>query len=225
MCVGYRRKSLVSLISVSSLTPSLRVGRGNSAAASLDEVVKASQEGGIPAEGYTPDANVVTEKELLLLEARAVENAIGGTGMNDTETKSPKTEATEAKPRPKKSVSFSTVSVQLYPLTLGDNPSCSSGPPVQLSWHPILPSPLPIPIDAYEVTFRSSEKGMGRQSKKKLSISAKRRMDILLTPAFDVTYNSTSRMVAEMMQECEQIRKSRAKNARQTTMERVGCAV
>jgi|EP00521_Asterionellopsis_glacialis_P009696 hypothetical protein len=38
------------------------------------------------------------------------------------------------KTKPKQSVSFDRITVREYSMTLGDNPSCSYGPPVQLDW-------------------------------------------------------------------------------------------
>ena len=47
----------------------------------------------------------------------------------------------------KKSVSFSVVEIRRYPITLGDNPSCSNGPPVQIDWaYTELP---PVPLNTY----------------------------------------------------------------------------
>lgn len=42
--------------------------------------------------------------------------------------------STETTPSVKMSVAFSTVEVREYPRTLGDNPSCTCGPPISLDW-------------------------------------------------------------------------------------------
>lgn len=48
----------------------------------------------------------------------------------------------------KRNVSFHTMEIREYGVVLGDNPSCSSGPPVQLAWNPLDSTELR--IDDYE---------------------------------------------------------------------------
>lgn len=45
-----------------------------------------------------------------------------------------KTEKAKEQTKMKRNISFSTLEVRQYDLTLGDNPGCSEGPPVSLDW-------------------------------------------------------------------------------------------
>jgi hypothetical protein len=56
--------------------------------------------------------------------------------------------AVAATPPPQKSVRFSTLEIRTYPITLGDNPSVSSGPPITLDWNPT--STQSFTVAAYE---------------------------------------------------------------------------
>eukprot|EP00978_Attheya_sp_CCMP212_P014432 scaffold36763_cov44-Attheya_sp.AAC.1 len=54
-------------------------------------------------------------------------------------------------------VSFSHVELRDYEIKLGNNPSCTSGPPVELGWcYTIMASPMN--IDAYEETRRGQRR-------------------------------------------------------------------
>ena len=56
--------------------------------------------------------------------------------------------SSEVKKSPKKAVQFSTLEIRTYPLTLGDNPSVSSGPPLTLDWSHEMTHTFS--VDAYE---------------------------------------------------------------------------
>ena len=76
----------------------------------------------------------------------------------------------------KREVSFSTVVVREYDMTLGDNPSCSYGPPVQLSWE--FDEIVNLKLDEYE---RSRSK---RRSMRQMVLSYYRRCDILQSAGY-----------------------------------------
>lgn len=48
------------------------------------------------------------------------------------------------------SVSFDRVQIREYEITLGDNPSCSSGPPISLGWHYYENEQREVPVESYE---------------------------------------------------------------------------
>lgn len=87
----------------------------------------------------------------------------------------------------KGSVSFHSVSIQLYPIILGFNPAVSKGPPITMDWHPF--AECCVPVDTYEAK-RSGDGSEGasegestssstRRRKKDLKISSEERFDIL----------------------------------------------
>jgi len=56
----------------------------------------------------------------------------------------------------KRNVRFSDVSVRFYACQLGDNPTCSVGPPISLSWTYV--SDISISVDEFEKTKRHTRK-------------------------------------------------------------------
>eukprot|EP00816_Leptocylindrus_hargravesii_P008252 CAMPEP_0196808288 /NCGR_PEP_ID=MMETSP1362-20130617/8279_1 /TAXON_ID=163516 /ORGANISM="Leptocylindrus danicus, Strain CCMP1856" /LENGTH=645 /DNA_ID=CAMNT_0042182573 /DNA_START=74 /DNA_END=2011 /DNA_ORIENTATION=+ len=57
----------------------------------------------------------------------------------------------------KRNVSFSSTSIREYPVTLGDHPSCSHGPPLSLGWE-YFEDEHTLPLDQYEKTRQGSRK-------------------------------------------------------------------
>lgn len=53
-------------------------------------------------------------------------------------------------PPEKKRVSFAHIEIRRYPITLGEHPECSCGPPITLDWdYQVL---APVEVDRYETT-------------------------------------------------------------------------
>uniref|UniRef100_A0A7S3L534 Uncharacterized protein n=1 Tax=Amphora coffeiformis TaxID=265554 RepID=A0A7S3L534_9STRA len=52
---------------------------------------------------------------------------------------------------PRRGIQLKDIEIREYERTLGDNPSCSSGPPVAISWE-YYPEPLKLSIEEYEDT-------------------------------------------------------------------------
>ena len=73
-----------------------------------------------------------------------------------------------------KGVSFSSVHIHEHPIVLGDNPSCSSGPPVSLGWE--AETSLKCSIDEYEAARRPER----RRSIDEMRIPPKVRTEWLL---------------------------------------------
>lgn len=71
-------------------------------------------------------------------------------------------------PTMRKSVQFSSTEVRIYPQVLGDNPCCSNGLPLALSWE--YTSEYTVPIDEY---------GYERHERRVLRLDACRRKEIL----------------------------------------------
>ena len=66
---------------------------------------------------------------------RSLKSAMARTCAGTTTTTTAAT-ATSTSPKPaKKTVQFSDLEIRTYPVTLGDNPSVSSGPPLTLDWN------------------------------------------------------------------------------------------
>ena len=118
-------------------------------------------------------------------------------------------EPTASRKKKKKSVSFSVVEIRRYPVTLGDNPSCNNGPPIQIDWEYIeLPS---IPLNASELFHRERSRGGSPVS----TISAKERLDILRV---DAGFSSMKIILA--VSEVERIRRNRRESMNITAAER-----
>ena len=81
----------------------------------------------------------------------------------------------------KLSVSFGDISIQEYPVELGDHPCCSSGSPIQIGWTPLTSSTLP--LETYEL-LRSQER---RTSLQKTSvIPVQKRVEMLLEAGYSI---------------------------------------
>lgn len=79
-----------------------------------------------------------------------------------------------------KNVSFSEITIQEYPIELGDHPSCSSGAPIQIGWEP--QAVFKRNLDLYEY-MREGERRHGR---KQLSIPVKRRSKLLIESGYSL---------------------------------------
>ena len=81
----------------------------------------------------------------------------------------------------KKSVSFGHVSIQEYPMDLGDHPCCSAGVPVQIGWTPI--TSCTCSVDKYEHVRIDGRCTIVR---KNLRIPLKKRVEILLHVGYSI---------------------------------------
>jgi hypothetical protein len=87
-------------------------------------------------------------------------------------------------------VRFSTATIWLHPMILGDSPSTSSGPPITLAWRPLSSKPTEMDINAFEISrvVRQSPCGAAtpvpRRALKQLAIPRQRRVEILLSAGF-----------------------------------------
>jgi hypothetical protein len=68
---------------------------------------------------------------------------------NNGSTNQEQTEDSEAKPRMKRNISFSNLEIRVYDVTVGDNPSCSTGVPLSLDWK--YQSEEVVALEEYEV--------------------------------------------------------------------------
>jgi len=127
-----------------------------------------------------------------LSDGAAIEDDLGSSCSNDSLEKcgslskldklSPTdmTLAHNRKSRQKCHVSFSQVEIRKYGLTLGDNPCCSYGPPVSLSW--VCYSEDKIDLDSYELNRGP------RRTLRELFMNYYERKNIL---RFDAGYSET----------------------------------
>ena len=99
----------------------------------------------------------------------------------------------------KPSVSFSNLEIREYDVTLGDNPSCSFGPPVSLGWD--FRDAQVVPLEKYE---RAREKKCPRRNPRQLVLSYNVRKYLLLKTA-----GYTKAELREAMKEVERIKNQR----------------
>lgn len=96
-----------------------------------------------------------------------------------------------------KQVSFSTCTIQEYPVILGDNPACASGVPITLGWVPVQSSTTDIELHDF---MRAKQRRHGKE---------------LIIPVHDRTQmvmdaGSSMDEVADVVLQVDQIRKDRA---------------
>mmetsp|Transcript_12382 Transcript_12382/g.34103 ORF Transcript_12382/g.34103 Transcript_12382/m.34103 type:complete len:153 (-) Transcript_12382:746-1204(-) len=87
-----------------------------------------------------------------------------------------------------KELRFADVTVQTYPIVLGDNPACSVGAPVQLSWDPV--STEVIDLEFYEFCRarerRSTCRALPAEKRGKLLLKAGYSMEEIASAALQV---------------------------------------
>uniref|UniRef100_A0A7S1ZWS6 Uncharacterized protein n=1 Tax=Trieres chinensis TaxID=1514140 RepID=A0A7S1ZWS6_TRICV len=105
----------------------------------------------------------------------------------------------------KKTVSFSDVNIRHYPMTLGDNPSCRSGPPVQIGW--TYTEAPPVCMESFE---------QYRNNRKDMTLSVESRWEILESGA-----GCSTKQVLNAQMEIAKIRKKREQSLKATPAERV----
>mmetsp|Transcript_41121 Transcript_41121/g.99090 ORF Transcript_41121/g.99090 Transcript_41121/m.99090 type:complete len:288 (+) Transcript_41121:111-974(+) len=105
-----------------------------------------------------------------------------------------------------KGITFGNIGIREYGRTLGDNPSCSSGPPVSISWEY---KPLrEVPVETYE------ESRPSRRSQMEMVLPRKLRSEMLKKD-----WAITQRQIAEAVR-----RNVKIKNQRRTTVNNLGKA-
>lgn len=75
--------------------------------------------------------------------------------------------------RPRYSVAFDNIIIREYERTVGDNPSCSRGPPISIGWSYVIAHEYP--IDDYELLIKAP-----KRSKKEFHLSADIRTHLLM---------------------------------------------
>lgn len=100
------------------------------------------------------------------------------------------------------------IMIQEYCIVLGDNPGCTSGPPIQLGWE--IESSTVRNFQFYEF-FRSPDRTHGRQ----LRISSQERLDMLISAGF------TEDECHEATQQVKQDRKLRVESLKHEGWDRI----
>ena len=100
-------------------------------------------------------------------------------------------------------VSFDTVEIRGYYITLGDNPSCSRGPPISLDWK--YEQELVMKVEEYEQHHTATSR---RRSKEQMIVPAVVREEMIRTNT-----DYTRSEIQDTVQEIQKIQKSRQKNA------------
>lgn len=92
-----------------------------------------------------------------------------------------------------RNVSFSSIEIKEFKMTLGDHPSATSGPPVRLDWNSKPTIERTISLDEYE------SKRLPRRSRKQLKLSYKDRNDYILLKEQGFTQNEINLAWAEAL--------------------------
>jgi hypothetical protein len=98
----------------------------------------------------------------------------------------------------KREISFGNLEIRQYDVALSDHPSCSYGPPVQLSWEYQRENVVVLPVDSYELT-RSP-----RRDKGDLVLSYNDRRHMLLKQA-----GYSKKEVKQAMKEVDRVKRER----------------
>uniref|UniRef100_A0A7S4K302 Uncharacterized protein n=1 Tax=Odontella aurita TaxID=265563 RepID=A0A7S4K302_9STRA len=116
------------------------------------------------------------------------------------------------RPRSSKAVTFTTIEVRRYRQCLGDNPACSDGPPISLSW---IHSPLHrrYPVDDYEAARRGVRRNVAE-----LRMSELQRVELLV----DAGYTFQELLEADVRKTKDQLLRERTLgNLRYTCVEEI----
>ena len=106
----------------------------------------------------------------------------------------------------KKSVSFSTISLQYYPIILGDNPACSQGPPITIDWDHFAKQ-------TFDVDYYESEKECSRDTSQ-MRIPGTFRARLL-----KITNGTTNKEIQPVLNEVRRIQLRRLSNSRTGVIE------
>lgn len=99
-----------------------------------------------------------------------------------------------------KEVCFASVQVREYPVVLGDNPSCTSGPPITLAWDHDADAIISCTIDEWE-----NERRDYRRSRQEIHVPASVRREWLLDAGYSASQLQES---VETLQKERQLRRS-----------------
>ena len=109
--------------------------------------------------------------------------------------------STQKPSRKKKSVSFSTTSLQYYPIILGDNPACSQGPPITIDWDHFAKQ-------TFDVDYYEREREVSRDTSQ-MRIPGTFRARLL-----KITNGTTNKEIQPVINEVRRIQLRRISNAR-----------
>ena len=100
----------------------------------------------------------------------------------------------------RKSVRFEKVEIREYNIVLGDNPSCSNGPPVSLGWYYDKDQQQQMPLDTYE-----QKRDGYRRASHEMKVPGYMRHDILRE------WDVPNREIMKAQIQCEIIQKQRSR--------------
>lgn len=115
---------------------------------------------------------------------------------------------------PAKEVCFASVQVRQYPVILGDNPSCTSGPPVTLGWNYDTDSSLSCTVDEWE-----SGRNSTRRLREEIRVPSSVRMEWLLDAGFTPT------QVSEAIQDVQKHQRRRQSSIENSRLQETASSV
>ena len=115
---------------------------------------------------------------------------------------------------PVKEVSFASVQVREYPMILGDNPSCTSGPPVTLDWTYDAKASMSCTVDEWE-----SGRDSTRRMKSVIRVPSSVRMEWVLDAGFTPTE------VHEAIRDVQNYQRRRRSSIEKSSLQEKACDV
>jgi hypothetical protein len=108
-----------------------------------------------------------------------------------------------------KQVTFGNLTIHEHALELGDNPACSCGAPLTISWK--AHNSITRNLELYEYM-----RGSRRYGRKQLAMEVTDRAKLLLSSGYDIVE------IANATMEVDEIKKQRAESLKGTNLERFG---
>jgi hypothetical protein len=115
---------------------------------------------------------------------------------------------------PVKEVSFASVQVREYPMILGDNPSCTSGPPVTLDWTYDAKASMSCTVDEWE-----SGRDSTRRMKSVIRVPSSVRTEWVLDAGFTPTE------VHEAIRDVQNYQRRRRSSIEKSSLQEKACDV
>jgi hypothetical protein len=109
----------------------------------------------------------------------------------------------QSSPQLKRNVSFGNMQIRQYNVAISDHPSCSHGPPIQLSWEYDKEKVISVPLESYEKS-RTTDGDNPRRERKHLLLSLYERHFLLMKQG-----GCSKHEIKETMKEVERVKRER----------------